>query len=80
VTEAPIYNFLGISYSRTNRVAKAVESYKRALALDPNLAEAHLNLAFAYQRMNRAKSAQDEYETACRLEGKFCRFVPTPKP
>jgi Tfp pilus assembly protein PilF len=76
VKEAPIYNFLGISYSRTGRLQKAVESYRQALELDPNLAEAHLNLAYAYEQMNRTNDARQEYQAACKLQDKFCQFVP----
>jgi Tfp pilus assembly protein PilF len=72
--EAPVRNFLGISYSRTGQLQKAVDSYRQALKMDPNLAEAHLNLAYAYQRMNRPKPAQEEYRTACTLEQKFCQM------
>jgi superkiller protein 3 len=74
--EAPLYNFLGICYSRTNRLSNAVMSYRQALRLDPKLAEAHLNLAYAYQRMNQRTPAQKEYESACSLEPKFCQYVP----
>ena len=35
VNDAPLYNFLGIAYGHTNRPAKAIESYKRAIKLDP---------------------------------------------
>lgn len=74
-THAPtLYNFLGIAYSRTNRVQLAVTTYQEALKLDPNLAEAHLNLAYAYQRLKRLTAAQSEYRTACRLEEKYCKF------
>ena len=76
VNDAPLYNFLGISYSRTNRLQKAVESYRQALKLDPTLAEAHINLAFAWQRLNRPKDAKEEYEKACQLQENFCQFVP----
>jgi arylsulfatase A-like enzyme/Tfp pilus assembly protein PilF len=79
LNDAPLFNFLGISYSRTNRLQKAVESYKQALALDPKLAEAHLNLGYAYERLNQPKASRAEYETACRLEEKFCRFKPASK-
>ena len=64
--EAPLFNFLGISYSRTDRLPKAVSNY----------AEAHLNLAFAYQRQNRPPQAKREYDRACQLDSKLCRFVP----
>jgi len=75
VDDAPLYNFLGISLSRTGQLRKAVASYKHALKLDPNLAEAHLNLGFAYQRLNQSQAARKEYQEACRLEKKFCEFV-----
>lgn len=75
VDDAPLYNFLGISLSRTGQLRKAVDSYKHALKLDPNLAEAHLNLAFAYQRLNDLQNAHKEYQEACRQEKKFCQFV-----
>ena len=75
VDEAPLYNFLGISLSRTGQLRKAIDSYKHALKLDPNLAEAHLNLGFAYQRSNSPQAARKEYQEACRLEKKFCEFV-----
>lgn len=76
IDDPAIYNFLGISYSRTNRVREAVESYQQALKRDPDRAEAHLNLAYAYQRLNRPSEAKTEYAQACRLESKFCQYVP----
>lgn len=74
--EAPLFNFLGVSYSRTNRLQNAVTSYKRALALDSTLAEAHLNLGFAYQRLNQPLASKREYGEACRLQQKYCELVP----
>ena len=75
--EAPLFNFLGISYSRTDRLQTAVATYKHGLKLDPDYAEAHLNLGFAYQRLGRVAAARKEYEQACRLDEKLCRLVPT---
>ena len=73
--DAHVHNFLGICYSRTNRLEEAVKSYRAALKKDTNLAEAHLNLAFALQRLHRAGAA-DEYKAACNLDQKFCSFAP----
>ena len=70
-----IYNVLGIAYSRTNQLAKAVESYKRALALNSTLTEAHVNLGAAYERLNQADLAKKEYIAACKLETKFCDLL-----
>jgi choline-sulfatase len=73
--DAHLHNYLGICYSRTNRLAEALKSYHTALQMDPNLAEAHLNLAFALQRMHR-NGATEEYKAACKLDEKLCAFAP----
>jgi choline-sulfatase len=74
--EATLYNFLAISYSQTNQLKEAVRAYRRALDLDPGLAEAHLNLGYAYQRMGKNTLANSEYGAACQLEAKYCPLIP----
>ncbi len=74
--DAHLRNYLGICYSRTNRISDARKSFLAALKLDPGLAEAHLNLAFAEQRLGQMKTAQEEYKTACRLDERFCAYMP----
>ncbi|HWZ82003.1 MAG TPA: sulfatase-like hydrolase/transferase [Terriglobales bacterium] len=74
--DAHLHNFLGICYVHTNRTSKAINEYRRALKLDPTLAEAHLNFAYAYQLLRQPKNAQQEYKAACQLDRQFCRFVP----
>ena len=69
-----LLNFLGIAYSRTGQLEKAVDSYRQALQQMPNLAEAHLNLGFAYERLQQTARAAEEYATACRLDAKFCNL------
>jgi choline-sulfatase len=74
--DARLHNFLGICYNRTNRSPSAVQQFQRAIELDPTLAEAHLNLAYANQLLHHEKAAHEEYAAACRLDENFCRFVP----
>lgn len=74
--DARLHNFLGICYNRTNRTAKAVKEFQRAIQLDPKLAEAHLNLAFAHQLLHQAKASHDEYVAACKLDERLCKYVP----
>jgi choline-sulfatase len=74
--DAKLHNFLGICYSQTGRISKAVREHQRAIEIDPKLAEAHLNLAYAYQRIGKITQAKAEYATACKLEAKFCNVVP----
>jgi arylsulfatase A-like enzyme/Flp pilus assembly protein TadD len=76
--DAHLHNFLGICYSRTNRLEKAIQSYRAALKLDPKLADAHLNLAYALQRTGKLSQAHIEYSAACQLESKYCEMVPKP--
>lgn len=72
VNDARLFNFLGISYDNSGRSAQAVQAYLQALALDKNLAEAHLNLAYTYQKLHRPADAKREYGVACRLQQRFC--------
>jgi len=76
IHEKELLNFLGISYGQTGKLMKSVESYKKALQIDPDYAEAHLNLALAYRRLGQLAASGSEYETACRLESRFCQYVP----
>jgi tetratricopeptide (TPR) repeat protein len=73
ITDPPLFNLLGIAYSRTSRLQDAVRSYQRALAAKPDFAQAHLNLGFAYERLNQPAAARTEYAEACRLEPSFCK-------
>jgi choline-sulfatase len=74
--DAHLHNFLGICYNRTKRTLKAVREFQRAIKMDPNLAEAHLNLAFAHQLLHQPKAAHEEYAIACKLDAAFCKYVP----
>ncbi len=73
LSDSSILNSLGLAYARSGRLQKSVETYKRALALSPNVAEIHLNLAAAYDRLRAPRQAQAEYEAACRLKAAYCR-------
>ncbi len=73
--EAKLFNFLGIAYSRTGRQKKAITAYRRAIDVDPQLAEAHLNLGYAYEQTHRLAQARKEYQEACRLRVQFCPVV-----
>ncbi len=76
IDDAHIRNFLGICYSQTNRPQKSVASYHAAIKLDPNLAEAHLNLAYELKKLGHVQQAQVESAAACRLDPKFCGLLP----
>ncbi|GEM_PF-1841072 len=55
---APIYNLLGLTYLKQNEsVESAMGSFKQAIKLDPNFAEAYFNLASAYAPRDPAMAA-----------------------
>jgi choline-sulfatase len=77
--DAYLHNFLGICYSQMHQAQKALKEHKRAIELQPKMAEAHLNLAFAYEKLSRKAEAHQEYEKACELNAGFCRFMKSDK-
>jgi len=56
-------NNLGKVYYRAKRNKEAVASFKAAIALRPNFAEAHFNLAVAYVALGDKKGVLEEYKT-----------------
>ena len=75
ISDAGVYNALGISYSRTGRLRLAIASYKQALKLDPSLAQTHLNLGFAYERLSQKRLAETEYQQACKMKTDLCEMI-----
>lgn len=58
---------LGIKAFQMNSLDAAVSLFKRAADQDPNLANAHFNLAKIYQRQTRYQEAIERYEQVLRL-------------
>lgn len=74
--DAHLHNFLGICYSQTNHPQRSIASYEAALKLDPNMAEAHLNLAFELRRIGKLSQSRAQYAAACQLDAKLCAVIP----
>ena len=62
------YNNLGIVYLARRRPEDAIASYKRAIALAPNLATAHYNLGHAYHKQGKMKPAIAAYQQALTID------------
>ncbi|HET7840730.1 MAG TPA: sulfatase-like hydrolase/transferase, partial [Terriglobia bacterium] len=60
-----VLNFLGTSYSNTNQLTQAVQSYQSALKIKPDYSAARLNLAFAYKKSGESVKARQEFKTVC---------------
>jgi len=63
---------MGEHYSKLGKVDEAIEQYHKALTLDPNLSEAHLNLGWSYALKRRDYDlALQETLAAIRLKPEF---------
>lgn len=63
---AHAWNYLGLALHRTGEATRAVEAYRRALALDRDLFEAHFNLGCLWLDEGKPDAARSEF-TACTL-------------
>jgi tetratricopeptide (TPR) repeat protein len=59
---------LAMLYQRKERLDDAERVYKKALALDPNLPQAHNSLGIIYDALDRRAEAFQEYTKALELE------------
>ncbi|MGC9525061.1 MAG: tetratricopeptide repeat protein, partial [Limnospira sp.] len=66
----PHYN-LGSALAKQEDFAGAVEAYKKAIAVNPNLARAHHGLGEALSRLERWEEAVEAYRSAIGLEPDF---------
>jgi len=60
---APAYANLGIAYRQLDRLDEAEAALRRAIDVDPNLFEAHLNLSTVL--MSGSAASQDEAHASC---------------
>src|SRR5207249_5461707 len=68
---AEAYRQRAVELSRNKSWDQAIAAYREALALEPNDALTHYNLALALKYKGDAKLAADEFEAALRLKPKW---------
>src|SRR5262249_40778375 len=66
------YN-LGIAYKGLNQLAMAVSAYREALKLDPQMVDAHTNLANVFVEQGNLTQAVNHYRTALEIRPGFSR-------
>lgn len=72
--EALIHFQRGLHLERAHRVSEAVEEYRRAIARDPHLREAHDALGSYYQRRGLLAKAAEEFRVVASLDGDFLSY------
>ncbi len=71
--DAVMYYHLGLSYSETGDVRRAIEAYQQAVEVDPSYAVAYLRLAHRYRKSGESSKARQYYQKACKLSEEICR-------
>ena len=66
--EPLLFNISGACYSEIGPIESAINSFEKALALNPDYAEAHYNLGVAFQRTNQLDNAVECYEKSITLK------------
>jgi tetratricopeptide (TPR) repeat protein len=59
---------MGIELERQGRLEESVTAHERALEIDSQLAQAHINLIELYGRLGQFEKAEEHYRAAARLE------------
>lgn len=69
LSDEPLLHFnLGIALEDLGRHAEAIESYERCIALNPELADAHFNLARIHEQVGQPQKALRHYGEYRRLQ------------
>ena len=66
--DAGYYLNLGNTYSGSGDNKEAINAYKQALKIKPDLAEAYYNLGVSYGKLDMHKEAVDAYKQAIRIK------------
>jgi TonB family protein len=66
--DAVLWNYLGLSYHRVNKIKDAIKSFERAIELDPNRAVYRTNAAYSYLQNRQQKKARAAVDAAIELD------------
>ena len=67
--DAQLHNYLGITFYAQGKQSRAMDEFEKAVELNPNLAEAHFNLAVILATDNRPQldQARQHYQSSLQL-------------
>ena len=66
--EALLHNIVGVCYKATGQLEMAAQSFKRAVAIKSDFADAHYNLGLTLQELNQLDDAVKCYEKALTIK------------
>ena len=59
---------LGVAYYELGKHQEEIESYKQAIEINPDYADAHYNLGYTYDELGKYKDAIESYKQAIRID------------
>jgi tetratricopeptide (TPR) repeat protein len=69
--DAEEYFMKGLRHERLNQYADAVDAYKKALKINPDCIDAHVNLGALYYKLGKYSDAIDVYKHAVKIKPDF---------
>ena len=66
-----LFNILGVIFDGQKKFDKAIRSFKKAIKINPNYAQAENNLGVTYQRINKYEDSIYCYKNAIKLKPNF---------
>ena len=66
-----LFNIIGAVYAGQNKLDKALNSYKKAIKINPEYAQAYNNLGTALHQIGKAEESIDNYQIAIKLDNNF---------
>ncbi|MFB0563428.1 MAG: tetratricopeptide repeat protein [Candidatus Lokiarchaeia archaeon] len=73
-SNATLYYYQGLSYTRLSQNMKAVQSFEKAVEYAPDNPYMHINLANAYQSTGEMQKALDEWQKVLRISSADKRY------
>tara|TARA_B110000211_G_scaffold178984_1_gene202373 strand:+ start:190 stop:2253 length:2064 start_codon:yes stop_codon:yes gene_type:complete len=71
--EALLHNISGVCYKATGQLEIAVQSFKRALAIKSDFADAHYNLGLTLQELNQLDDAVESYKETLVIQMNYAK-------
>lgn len=68
--EPELYNYLGLAYSKINKMDNAIHYYKKAISLNPKYLNAYNNLGLAYNKTHNFKNAYKTFLKMVKIDAK----------
>ncbi len=68
INDARVWNNQGIALAKLSRWPEAQDSFREAMAIDPNYADPHSNMGMLFEQLGNKDAARHQFEAALRID------------